>query len=313
MRKGLLGILMIGLIGIADMVDAGVPREISYQGKLLDKNGVPVTGKVDIEIKVYDSETDGNEVWRESHYDVQVKNGLFSIILNPPVLFEHDRVKFDKQYWLEIYVDGEKMDKRQKLTSVGYAITAGSLQGDKVVVDETGNVGIGTTNPGAKLDVTGEVGNPGSGSETLYGIRSTIINDGGGSDTLYGLYVAPTKTGGGSNTIYGLRVEPSYSGGGGSNTLYGLYVDPSISGGGGSNVIYSAIFMNGNVGIGTTNPDEKLEVEGKVKAREFITGDITFQKDGKALWRMFEGEDGLYLESLKTGKVYRFVLQEVEK
>jgi len=27
---------------------------------------------------------------------------------------------------------------------------------------------------------------------------------------------------------------------------------------------------------------------------------------------MFEDEDGLYLENANTGKVYRFVLQEVE-
>jgi len=42
-------------------------------------------------------------------------------------------------------------------------------------------------------------------------------------------------------------------------------------------------------------------------------GDITFRKDGKNLWRMFEDEDGLYLEKLKTGQVYSFVLQEIEK
>ena len=69
--------------------------------------------------------------------------------------------------------------------------------------------------------------------------------------------------------------------------------------------------MIGNVGIGTTGPTEKLHVAGKVKATEFITGDITFQKNNETLWRMFEEEDGLYLESAKTGKVYRFVLQEV--
>jgi hypothetical protein len=71
--------------------------------------------------------------------------------------------------------------------------------------------------------------------------------------------------------------------------------------------------VGGNVGIGTTAPTEKLEVAGRVKAQEFITGDITFQKDGEKLWRMFEDEEGLYIENLKTGKVYRFVLQEVEK
>ncbi|MEW6609281.1 MAG: hypothetical protein AB1414_17865 [bacterium] len=69
----------------------------------------------------------------------------------------------------------------------------------------------------------------------------------------------------------------------------------------------------GNVVIGTTEPTYKLDVEGDVQAHAYHTGDIFFQRDGQNLWRMFEDENGLYLESLKTGKVYRFVLQEVEK
>jgi hypothetical protein len=63
--------------------------------------------------------------------------------------------------------------------------------------------------------------------------------------------------------------------------------------------------------IVATQPQHKLDVEGYVQAHGYYTGDIVFQKDGQKLWRMFEDEDGLYLESLKTGKVYRFVLQEV--
>jgi len=56
-------------------------------------------------------------------------------------------------------------------------------------------------------------------------------------------------------------------------------------------------------------------VEGKIQATAFDVGDITFrdQETQQILWRMFEDEDGLYLENNKTGKVYRFVLQEVDK
>jgi hypothetical protein len=53
--------------------------------------------------------------------------------------------------------------------------------------------------------------------------------------------------------------------------------------------------------VGIALPTEKLEVAGRVKAQEFITGDITFQKDGEKLWKMFEDEAGLYIENLKTG------------
>jgi hypothetical protein len=72
-------------------------------------------------------------------------------------------------------------------------------------------------------------------------------------------------------------------------------------------------YFDGDVGIGKTDPEHELDVEGYVQAHGYYTGDITFQKEGQELWRMFEDEEGLYLENLKTGKVYKFLLQEVEK
>jgi hypothetical protein len=71
-----------------------------------------------------------------------------------------------------------------------------------------------------------------------------------------------------------------------------------------------SLTREGNLGIATTGPSEKLEVEGNVKAWEFITGDITFQKDGIKLWRMFEDEKGLYVENLKTGDTSKVYLED---
>ena len=68
--------------------------------------------------------------------------------------------------------------------------------------------------------------------------------------------------------------------------------------------------MGGNVGIGELNPQYPLDVAGYVQATGYYTGDIVFQKNGKQLWRMYEDENGLYLQSLITGKTYKFVLEE---
>ena len=79
----------------------------------------------------------------------------------------------------------------------------------------------------------------------------------------------------------------------------------------------------GTVGIGVENPnsnpdgltpDLKLDVAGTVRAdtvraQAFLTGDIKFHKDGKLVWRMFEDEAGLYLESNTTGEVSRMPMQ----
>jgi hypothetical protein len=72
------------------------------------------------------------------------------------------------------------------------------------------------------------------------------------------------------------------------------------------------IHQEGRVGIGTTSPTEKLQVNGNVKANAFKTGDIFFEKDGETLWQMFEDEYGLYVKQIKTGNIYRLMLEKVQ-
>lgn len=156
--------------------------------------------------------------------------------------------------------------------------------GDVVVAD--GDVGIGTTDPKARLHVS----------------RGSILLDNG-----YGLVSMDSSfflrrllyMNDMDNVILANRAA--------GNLFFGTYTSP------GGATVRMTVTPAGNVGIGTTNPAYKLDVEGIVQADAYDTGDIFFRKDGQRLLRMFEDEEGLYLENLRTSKVYTFVMQPIQE
>ena len=155
----------------------------------------------------------------------------------------------------------------------------GSGQTERVRITAEGNVGIGTTTPDTKLTI----------QTPVYG--ETALNVGGTSNAKMRVRHIDGKDDFSSNTG-------------------DLYLQFDVN----HNTILNAN-STGSVGIGTISPADgyKLDVEGKIQATSFDTGDITFRKNGEILWRMFEEDDGLYLENVKMSKVYRLVVQDVEK
>jgi len=160
-----------------------VPPLINYQGMLTDANGTGLAGVKKLEFNLYDSATSGNKVWGPQIFsNVPLMNGMFNVILG--TTDTEGRSVADAfgsgERYLGIRVgDGQEIAPRQQILSAPFAIqavkaeyasqasqaenasqadVAETVRGSHLYVDpDNGNVGIGTTEPEAELDVNGSL------------------------------------------------------------------------------------------------------------------------------------------------------------
>jgi len=101
-----------------------VPPMINYQGAVVDLNGVPVDGMMQLYFNMWDDSVSGNLLWSEVHASVQVRDGLFDVLLGsfnpiPRSVFDMDSV------WLEVGQDySVPMYPRHQIATVAYAFHA---------------------------------------------------------------------------------------------------------------------------------------------------------------------------------------------
>lgn len=124
----LLGLILIG------HAFAGTPLILNHQGRLLDAGDTPISGPVNIEFRIYESQTGGVPLWSEMHPAVQVQDGLFTVSLGETVpvpadlLAQSSSVPLDR--YLEVVVQGTAISPRLRLSSVPYAVASSRISGD---------------------------------------------------------------------------------------------------------------------------------------------------------------------------------------
>lgn len=119
------------LFSVSNALCGSIPQLINYSGSLADAGGQLVAdGSYKLTFRIYDASTGGNalwtETWDQSTSLVMVAGGSFNAMLGshteiPTSFFSDHPVTF-----LGITVDTDsEMLPRQRITSVGYAFTAG--------------------------------------------------------------------------------------------------------------------------------------------------------------------------------------------
>ncbi|MGA1871767.1 MAG: tail fiber domain-containing protein [bacterium] len=269
--------LIVAIVCMISFSVRAVPPFINYEGKLTDLAGSPLNGTYEMIFYLYDMETGGTALWSEQQ-SVTIGDGIFNVRLGAAQSFPAEAFNNNELY-LEVTIKKsvtepfEILSPRYRLVSTAFAIKAhdadtvdgkhaselGTGEGhsldaadndptDALYVDDEGNVGIGTTVPDAPLEVHKE----GTGIQTALILENTNSAAEG----------------------QGVRMDFRGYNDGGIGSINAIYEEVPGDGifenscmtfttrthNGGSEKM--RITSSGNVGIGTTNPTQKLHVRG---------------------------------------------------
>ncbi|MBS1913475.1 MAG: hypothetical protein JST22_15920 [Bacteroidetes bacterium] len=142
----------------AATAQAQMPRTIAYQGYLATPTGAPVAdNNYTFIVKIYDAETSGNVLYTETQ-SVGVVKGIYNLIIGSSTPGGIPAsVRFDRQYWLAVNVNGSDLLPRTQLTTSPYSFS--SLIADSARAVAPGAIGPehlrdGSISP-AKLNAVG--------------------------------------------------------------------------------------------------------------------------------------------------------------
>jgi len=129
------GVFLLFTSVSAPPVLSGVPQLLNLQGRLTDKQGVPLTGEYKVKFSLWDSVQGGGSVWSEFQ-TVRAERGIFQVLLGAVQPMPAEVFTGSPHRYLEIDIDSPlndpPMSPRQRLVTVAYAFLADEAVHSKV-------------------------------------------------------------------------------------------------------------------------------------------------------------------------------------
>ncbi|MCJ7792483.1 MAG: phage integrase SAM-like domain-containing protein, partial [Candidatus Marinimicrobia bacterium] len=270
-------------------------RYLSFQGRLTDSSNNPISSITNFVFKLYDEVGTGTppiggiQLWTSGDCSVDPdEDGIFSVLLGKDCGLEIDETVFsvNPQVWLQITVgtdpDDETLSPRIQIATVGYALSAETLQGfppgtdvsNIPYIDSAGDITIAAANPSIISS---------SGTFGIQGQALSIVTTASGNITL-----APDNTGVLNINLSGstgnqMRVTDAnitsgalISGYAGTGATGFDLINLSVGSTETTKFKVSALgntYIAGNLGIGITNPGAyKLNVNGNTNLGGAVSG-----------------------------------------
>lgn len=127
MKKRILVVSFVVLMGLLFATGCGLTPQFTYQGVLTDSSGTPLSGDVKITYTIYDAETGGTDIYHETQTKT-LTDGRFDSVVGPSSITGSLAPEdLAKPLWVEVKVGNgtitETLTPRQRLYGAPYAFT----------------------------------------------------------------------------------------------------------------------------------------------------------------------------------------------